>query len=203
MGIAIEAVPMTYAEWRRFISFITVPDDPDACWIWNGSRTTKQGYGRMYFRGLTVVCSRLMYAMAHGPLGADEMACHHCDNPPCCNPFHLFRGTNRQNQLDASRKGRSAMQRPEVAAKFHVIADSRLEEIVGLLNSGVSGRQLARDLGLGVNAVNRFLRRHGIPNNTKPGKRSPAPAVEQPPNTLPRAAGILSPCPLFREVSPC
>ncbi|WP_407069879.1 HNH endonuclease family protein, partial [Loigolactobacillus coryniformis] len=25
---------------------------------------------------------------------------HHCDNPPCCNPEHLFAGSNLDNIYD-------------------------------------------------------------------------------------------------------
>jgi hypothetical protein len=31
---------------------------------------------------------------------------HHCDNPPCCNPLHLYAGTQRQNIHDAIARGR-------------------------------------------------------------------------------------------------
>ncbi len=33
---------------------------------------------------------------------------HSCDNPPCVRPDHLFAGTQQDNALDASRKGRLA-----------------------------------------------------------------------------------------------
>jgi HNH endonuclease len=32
--------------------------------------------------------------------------CHECDNPPCCNPKHLWEGTYSENLKDAYDKGR-------------------------------------------------------------------------------------------------
>ena len=51
---------------------------------------------------------RVAYAAFVGPIPIDPVVCHRCDNPPCCNPAHLFIGTRRDNNADMRVKGRSA-----------------------------------------------------------------------------------------------
>lgn len=79
---------------------------PNACWPWMGYRTPR-GYGRLYCGSRTpVYAHRVACALAHGPIPPGMDACHKCDNPPCCNPAHLFPGTQDDNIQDAKRKGR-------------------------------------------------------------------------------------------------
>lgn len=40
------------------------------------------------------------------PLQPGEVACHYCDNPPCCNARHLYVGTQADNIRDAMVRGR-------------------------------------------------------------------------------------------------
>jgi hypothetical protein len=80
---------------------------PDECWEWRGHRS-HDGYGRVKIKGKIFTASRAVLFLTRGePIPPGTYACHSCDNPPCCNPAHLWLGTNRDNQLDARRKGRS------------------------------------------------------------------------------------------------
>lgn len=71
------------------------------CWIWRGSRLPS-GYGK-FKKKLT---HRISWELHNGPIPKGLLVCHHCDNPPCVRPDHLFLGTVKTNAQDMVRKGR-------------------------------------------------------------------------------------------------
>lgn len=79
---------------------------PFSCWPWMGYRFPN-GYGRA---GQTanhspIYAHRAALEFALGrPLAPDRFACHRCDNPPCCNPLHLYEGTAADNVRDRDRR---------------------------------------------------------------------------------------------------
>jgi hypothetical protein len=70
--------------WKR------VEKTPSGCWLWTGSKTPR-GYGQ--------------FIIERGK-HEGHYVLHKCDNPPCCNPDHLFLGTQKANLEDAVTKGR-------------------------------------------------------------------------------------------------
>lgn len=75
------------------------------CLVWTGA-TTKQGYGHMKVDGKTITVHRLTWLLNKGEIPPGMCVLHTCDNPPCCNPDHLFLGTDLDNKRDAMGKGR-------------------------------------------------------------------------------------------------
>lgn len=77
------------------------------CWLWTGTRTTR-GYGMFSLDGHRKrPAHRYSLELALGEkLPTHIYACHHCDNPPCVRPDHLYAGTQADNMADAKARGR-------------------------------------------------------------------------------------------------
>lgn len=82
----------------------------DGCWEWCGSRVGA-GYGRLIVEGQAIGAHRLAYEVFVGPIPDGLWVLHHCDNPPCVNPDHLFLGTALDNTRDMLAKGRGILGR--------------------------------------------------------------------------------------------
>lgn len=135
--------------WER----IDQSGGPDACWEWQGIRS--QGYGvcwRTTDHGLFQKSHRFAWYLTHGPIPEGLFVCHACDNPPCCNPAHLFLGTIQDNNRDKMIKGRQ----PRVTGEANPssrLSDDDVSEIRRLRAAGVSRRVVAAQFGIKAGSV--------------------------------------------------
>lgn len=80
---------------------------PKACWPFIGSKLPT-GYGQVSIGNGKEFeyAHRVVWMKKHGPIPPGMFVCHHCDNPSCGNPRHLFVGTHSDNMQDCIAKGR-------------------------------------------------------------------------------------------------
>lgn len=130
----------------RFLAKIARGAD-DECWPWMGKRD-RDGYGRFRptWRGVDHQSHRFSWVLVHGPIPAGLVVCHACDNPPCCNPAHLFLGTMADNNRDRDIKQRTAHGERIAQAKL-TTASVRLMR-TSYAAGGVTQRELAVAFGV-------------------------------------------------------
>lgn len=80
-------------------------EQTDGCWRWLGSKS-RDGYG-WFWTGKTMAnAHRVAWSLLVGAIPDGKYVLHHCDNPECTNPEHLFIGTQLDNVNDMTGKGR-------------------------------------------------------------------------------------------------
>jgi hypothetical protein len=110
-----------------------------------------------------VATHRLAWEMVNGPIPEGMFICHHCDNPPCVRPDHLFCGSPSDNVRDAIQKGRIWPDgvRP-LEGRFgerhpkSKLTDQQRREIIDLARSGVPRAAIAEQFGICQHTVSRI-----------------------------------------------
>jgi len=80
-------------------------DQKSGCWVWRGSM--RRAYGVFHDHQQRISAHRASWFIHNGKIPKGKLVCHHCDNPICVNPSHLFLGTDTDNNQDKSKKGRA------------------------------------------------------------------------------------------------
>lgn len=137
---------------ERFWSKVNVGGLYD-CWEWTGARSP-QGYGRIWVADQheKVPAHRvsLMWHLGLDSLPAEMDACHHCDNPPCVNPAHLFIGTRAENIADCIAKGRFVMGDRANGVK---LTSAQIPLIRQQLAAGLTRPHIAKQFGVSRAAI--------------------------------------------------
>lgn len=142
-GISLRAIPPKRTPEERYWSFVAKTDN---CWLWTGGKDQK-GYGG--FMGMKA--HRFGWQLQNGPIPPGLLCCHHCDNPSCVRPDHLFIGTPKDNSQDMVAKGRvqrACRGRVGMAAYNSRLTDDNVREIRLLLASGLSFTKIGRRFGV-------------------------------------------------------
>lgn len=104
---------LTPADAARFWAKVHICG-PDDCWPWLRA-VDRDGYG--WFTVGThrdhrpYRAHRIAFIISFGVIPDTVHVLHDCDNPPCCNPAHLWPGSNAENIRDRNTKGRSNLTR--------------------------------------------------------------------------------------------
>jgi hypothetical protein len=122
----------------------------DECWLWQGGFSDRN-YGRFRFGGRAQYAHRLSWIFINGPVPRGIFVLHSCDNPPCCNPKHLWLGTNEDNIADRTRKGRTVASR----GCANPMAKLSAEQVREILQSQEKGVALARKFGVNKGIISK------------------------------------------------
>lgn len=146
------ATTLADAFWRH-----VTPLDTHLCWIWQGP-LDKDGYGVVRFRTHSYKAHRLAYLLHHAPLLPLTLyVCHNCpegDQRACCNPAHLFVGTQKDNMADASRKGRMRKNSSMASVK---LTEDAVQQIIALRHQHTQ-KVLATMFHVSDTTINAILR---------------------------------------------
>jgi hypothetical protein len=139
--------------WRKV-------DQTDTCWIWIGARHL-DGYGIVIRDGRNWLAHRWVWTIANGTIPGELCVCHHCDNPPCVRPDHLFLGTRADNNVDKTGKGRNVViPCPGEANGAAKLTESEVLAIRAKhAAGGVSMRALGREYGVDGSAIEHIIHR--------------------------------------------
>ncbi len=153
---------------RKFLEhFCHRIDSSTDCWNWTGGVNNHFDgiftgeYGVVWHWGVKFKCHRLSKIIFHhGPteIGVDQ-ALHTCDNPRCCNPNHIYWGTNKKNTEDCISRGR--LHREIGSQRYNAkLTEEQVQEIIREAPNRKYGwgRAKARKFGVQPTAINNIVK---------------------------------------------
>lgn len=146
---------LTDKDVERFHSQVDSSAGPNACWPWTRELTEK-GYGHFYRRKQRIRAHRVAYFLAYGGIADDLNVCHDCDSRACCNPAHLWLGTQQDNVLDMCKKGRQ----PRLGHRglYSYLTDDQAAEVRRRRAAGETYRSLATAFGVNMRVIEDIAR---------------------------------------------
>lgn len=126
----------------------------DGCWPWQGL-TDKDGYGLLPYGRRVLRAHAVSLDLDGRPVPKGMYACHHCDNPICVRPNHLYAGTPQQNMEDAMSRNRVRRGEATIQAKLTEQAVRNIRNARGMTDIAMSALY-------GVSRATITLARNGV-----------------------------------------
>jgi len=167
MSSKIEWIQKVWKLEKRFWSYVNIRT-PTECWEWQGG-LFQNGYGQFRVGRTKQKAHRISFLLYKKYLPNDKFICHHCDNPKCVNPTHLFDGTPKDNSQDRDIKGR----RGDGGSKMkiltgmcrginnpaHKLTPYKVHEILTMHSQGYKARYLAKKFNVCPSTIGNII--HG------------------------------------------
>ena len=125
------ATPGGGTPYERVVGRLVADGD---CCVFAGAKSG--GYGRVRDHGQTLLAHVVVWEHHNGPVPADGVVMHACDNPACCRIEHLSVGTQIDNLADMVGKKRHARGHRAGGAKLTadqvraIRADERISPLI-------------------------------------------------------------------------
>ena len=141
---------------KRFWSRVDIRGENE-CWPWLGF-IKENGYGYFSCYKKMRYTHRVAYILTYGFFDLSLQVCHSCDNPPCCNPAHLWLGSQKDNIQDCIKKGRDMFIGERNGG--HILSTSSVNKIRTLLAEGYEGASIAKLFNVSQAAISRIKNNH-------------------------------------------
>lgn len=148
-------MPLPLRDPRERFELLYEPEPNTGCFLWKGN--TYYGYGLFPTKRLDgswwgARAHRISWMFEYGDPGAAHVL-HHCDEPSCVNPRHLFLGNQPINMADKQAKQRQA--RGERIAQAKLTKDD-IRKIRTAIACGEEQKSIAKRFGIDQSNVSRI-----------------------------------------------
>ena len=126
-------------------------DEVSGCWNWSLTKD-KDGYGKIKISGKHWRVHRAVYFTLNPDADKRLHVLHRCDNTCCCNPEHIYLGTNCDNVRDKVARGRQSRPIGELHPGAKLTED-RVRDVRAILNQGLTQAEIGRQFGISQASV--------------------------------------------------
>jgi len=150
-SVACGNINKTIAITYEMVEMRSIPEPNTGCWLWLGALNTE-----FYAKKTKTLIARSVLELNLGRrLTRREVTRHICDNPPCVNPAHLIVGTDADNSMDRTIRGRVA--RGSTAGNVK-LKEADIPEIIARCSAGASLVSVAHDYGITANTITNIMK---------------------------------------------